>query len=217
MVAPSERACASSSPAASPPRNSGPPRWRWVIAVEGGEVQVVEGERAVGADAVPGRAVAVGPDRDHRRRGLRGRPCAPARRRRRAPAPAVPAGCRAIGSAPTAPKLRTSRAEPGQHDRSAARGAGGENRIVSTSWPSEPVGDRLDADHVGVEDVHADGGDLHGFCLGGAVVAGRVPCVDHVRLLVLGEHARGARARWRGGAAWPATRAAVRSRPPCRA
>ena len=80
------------------------------------------------------------------------------------------------GPSPTAPKLCTS--APSRLRMTAVPPAvpAGDNRIVSTSWPSEPSGMDSMPMHVGVEDVHADGGDLH-WCLlvderlGGSVAA----------------------------------------------
>ena len=75
----------------------------------------------------------------------------------------MPSRLVAIGSSPTAPKLRTS--APSRLSTIAVPPAvpAGENRIVSTTWPSEPSGMPLDADDVRIEDVDADGGELHGF------------------------------------------------------
>ena len=69
----------------------------------------------------------------------------------------------AAASSPTPPYDVTS--APSRASTTAVPPAvpAGDIRIVSTNAPSEPGWDRLDADHVGVEHVHADGGDLHGF------------------------------------------------------
>ena len=63
--------------------------------------------------------------------------------------------------------------------RRAARGAGGDIRICSTSCAVGARRDRLDVPHVDVEDVHADGqgADGHGFSwLSRRVGRGRVAC-----------------------------------------
>ncbi len=118
--------------------------------LERAEVEVVQRERAVGPDAVPGRPVAVGSHRDHRRRGLLvGLAHQPAdvdalarqqreqrvarsgpRRRRRTTTPRRPAGpgsppcrrrCRPATSGSSRPARRPSRPAPTRRRSRACR------------------------------------------------------------------------------------------------
>jgi hypothetical protein len=137
-------------PAASPPKKVSQQR------------QVVEAQRAVGADAVPGRAVAVGSHRDHGRRGLVVRSRQQTERVDTLVAQQVEQHERQRVLAHETDRAHLG-TEPGQYDGGTARGTSRRHPDRLDQLAVGPVGDRLDPDHVGVEDVHADGGDLHGF------------------------------------------------------
>ena len=125
------------------------------------EVDVVEGVGAVGADAVPGGAVPVGPDRDHARRGLhalaphqpRGVDARCAEQRDQG----VPEGVGAdrTHAAGGCPQLRQDRGRP-------SRGPGRGHHDVVHERSLGAVGDALDCTHVHIEDMHAQGDDVHG-------------------------------------------------------
>ena len=161
-----------------------------MIPSSAAEVEVVEGERAVGADAVPGRPVAVRPHRDHRGRGLLRRPCA------RSPATSTPsrasrASRRVARSGRRrrrrrcAPRRRAGRAPR----RCRRRCRPGDIRIVSTSWPSEPSGiDSMPITWVS-RTCTPTVAIFMLFSCGGAVAAPQRR-LDHGGLLGLGEDAR---------------------------
>ena len=138
---------------------------------DGVEVHVVEGEGPVGADAVPGRPVAVGAHRQHAGRGLLVTldeagdvDAVGAQQRAQHLAGRVAAGRADAGDVET--QLR-------QHDGGPAGGAGGGQRDALDELTVGALGDALDVAHVHVEHVDADGEDPRGGEIGGGTgVAG---------------------------------------------
>ena len=101
-------------------------------AIEVRQVEVVQGERTVGPDAVPRRPVPVRTDRDHRRRGLLvgllyDSPDLDAL------ASEHVQQARREGVGPDRAEAAHLGAEPAQYDRRAPAVPAGENRMVSTS------------------------------------------------------------------------------------
>ena len=205
-------AWASSLPAASPPRNSGPPRWRWEMPSRSDRSR----SSRVNAPLAPMQCHAgrspFGTDRDHRRRGLLvglldNSPDLDAL------ASEHVQQARREGVGPDRAEAAHLGSEPAQHDRRAAGGAGRREPDGLHQLSVGALRYGLDADHVRVEDVDADRGDLHDFSWlfmpglfapglwgwvvrvvvdpgGGAVVA--LQCLrDDVGLLLVGEGLRG--------------------------